>query len=79
MTPSLPPPTVVVGVDGSRAGVSAALWAVDEAVGRGLALRLVAAAGSGSGCGRSTGQKTTELIHESFYGLPKKLLLNFLG
>ncbi len=54
MTPSFPPPTVVVGVDGSRAGVSAALWAVDEAVGRGLALRLVAAAGSGSGADPDT-------------------------
>ena len=34
-------PSIVVGVDGSRAGVQAALWAVDEARGRELPLRLV--------------------------------------
>jgi nucleotide-binding universal stress UspA family protein len=37
-------PSIVVGVDGSRAGVAAALWALDEAVGQGLPLQLVAAA-----------------------------------
>lgn len=41
------PPSIVVGVDGSRAGVRAALWAVDEAIGRDLPLRLVAVAESG--------------------------------
>jgi nucleotide-binding universal stress UspA family protein len=35
------PPSVVVGVDGSRAAVDAALWAVDEAVSRDIPLRLV--------------------------------------
>jgi nucleotide-binding universal stress UspA family protein len=35
------PPCVVVGIDGSRAGVYAALWAVDEAVSRDIPLRLV--------------------------------------
>ncbi len=35
------PPSVVVGIDGSRAAVSAALWAVDEAVSRDIPLRLV--------------------------------------
>jgi nucleotide-binding universal stress UspA family protein len=34
---------VVVGIDGSRAAVGAALWAVDEAVSRGIPLRLVTA------------------------------------
>lgn len=34
-------PSVVVGVDGSRAAIQAALWAVDEAVGRDIPLRLV--------------------------------------
>lgn len=38
------PPSIIVGVDGSRGGVHAALWAIDEAVGRDLPLRLVAAA-----------------------------------
>ncbi|WP_231982557.1 universal stress protein [Mycobacterium sp. E787] len=34
-------PTVVVGVDGSKAAIAAARWAVDEAVGRDIPLRLV--------------------------------------
>jgi nucleotide-binding universal stress UspA family protein len=34
-------PAVVVGVDGSRAAIHAALWAVDEAIGRDIPLRLV--------------------------------------
>jgi nucleotide-binding universal stress UspA family protein len=36
-----PAPSVVVGIDGSRAAVAAALWAVDEAVHRDVPLRLV--------------------------------------
>jgi nucleotide-binding universal stress UspA family protein len=38
---SSPAPTVVVGIDGSRNAVDAALWAVDEAVRRDIPLRLV--------------------------------------
>ncbi len=34
-------PGVVVGIDGSRFGTAAALWAVDEAAGRDIPLRLV--------------------------------------
>ena len=34
-------PTVVVGVDGSKAATDAARWAVDEAVSRDMPLRLV--------------------------------------
>ena len=34
-------PVVVVGIDGSRSAVDAALWAVDEAVSRDIPLRLV--------------------------------------
>ncbi|CAN5597189.1 universal stress protein [soil metagenome] len=34
-------PSVVVGIDGSRTGLTAALWAVDEAVERDIPLRLV--------------------------------------
>lgn len=37
------PPSIVVGVDGSRAAERAALWAVDEAAGRDLPLHLLAA------------------------------------
>lgn len=36
-----PSPTVIVGIDGSRNGITAALWAVSEAVERDLPLRLV--------------------------------------
>lgn len=36
-----PAPTVVVGVDGSKAATDAARWAVDEAVSRDIPLRLV--------------------------------------
>jgi nucleotide-binding universal stress UspA family protein len=35
------PPSVVVGIDGSRSGLEAALWAVDEAITRDIPLRLV--------------------------------------
>lgn len=47
------PPSIVVGVDGSRVGERAALWAVDEAAGRDLPLRLVAAAESGADTARA--------------------------
>ena len=36
-----PSPSIVVGIDGSRAAVDATLWAVDEAVCRDIPLRLV--------------------------------------
>lgn len=38
---SLPSPAVVVGIDGSRSALTAALWAVDEALDRDLPLRLL--------------------------------------
>lgn len=44
MSDSFTPPSIVVGIDGSRAAVHAALWAVDEAIGRDFPLRLLAAA-----------------------------------
>jgi len=37
----IPAPAVVVGVDGSKAALHAAMWAVDEAVSRDIPLRLV--------------------------------------
>ena len=36
-----PSPSVVVGIDGSRSAVNAALWAVDEAISRDIPLRLI--------------------------------------
>jgi nucleotide-binding universal stress UspA family protein len=41
MEESFTPPSIVVGIDGSRASVEAALWAVDEAVSRDIPLRLL--------------------------------------
>ncbi|MEB3982062.1 universal stress protein [Mycobacterium sp. 663a-19] len=41
MSDIYPAPSVVVGIDGSRAAIYAALWAVDEAVARDIPLRLV--------------------------------------
>lgn len=43
MRQRLPSSSVVVGIDGSRAAVRAALWAVDEAVSRDIPLRLICA------------------------------------
>ncbi len=40
MNESSTPPSIVVGIDGSKAAVSAALWAIDEAVSRDIPLRL---------------------------------------
>jgi nucleotide-binding universal stress UspA family protein len=37
----MPSPAIVVGIDGSRAAVTAALWAVEEAISRDVPLRLV--------------------------------------
>jgi len=44
--PPFTPPSIVVGIDGSRVAVHAALWAVDEAISRDVPLHLVAAAGT---------------------------------
>ena len=45
MTELLTPPAVVVGIDGSRSALRAALWAVDEAADRDIPLRLLYAVG----------------------------------
>lgn len=47
MQPLLTPPAVVVGIDGSKSAVRAALWAVDEAVSRDIPLRLLYAVDQG--------------------------------
>ena len=44
--PPFTPPSIVVGIDGSRIAVHTALWAVDEAISRDVPLRLMAAAGT---------------------------------
>ena len=48
MAHAFTPASIVVGIDGSRAAIDAALWAVDEATGRGLPLRLLGAAEPGA-------------------------------
>jgi len=47
MSEEFTPASVVVGIDGSRNAVDAALWAIDEATSRDVPLRLVAAAATG--------------------------------
>ena len=47
MERSFTPPSIVVGVDGSRAALRAALWAVDEAVTRDIPLHLLYAVDQG--------------------------------
>jgi nucleotide-binding universal stress UspA family protein len=54
------PPSVVVGVDGSRAGSRAALWALDEARRRDLPLHLVAAAEHGDSAAAQTAVRSAE-------------------
>lgn len=46
-------PSIVVGIDGSPVGLGAALWALDEAIGRDLPLRLLAAAEDDAGAAQS--------------------------
>jgi nucleotide-binding universal stress UspA family protein len=41
MSEKFSPPSIVVGIDGSRGAVHAALWAIDEAVSREVPLRLL--------------------------------------
>ena len=62
MAQGFTPPSIVVGVDGSRVGLRAALWAVEEAIGRDLPLRLVAAAeGDADGAESAVAQVAEEV------------------
>jgi nucleotide-binding universal stress UspA family protein len=56
-----PSPAVVVGIDGSRSAVGAALWAVDEAVSRDIPLRLVCAIDPGDHPNADTEDAAREL------------------
>ncbi len=58
-------PSVVVGVDGSRAAERAARWALDEAVGRDLPLRLMAAAEHGDTAAAQTALRTAAAAVEA--------------
>lgn len=49
MSEKFSPPSIVVGIDGSRGAVHAALWAIDEAVSREVPLRLLAVADTPDG------------------------------
>jgi len=46
MSEQFTPASIVVGIDGSRTAVRAALWAIDEAISRDIPLNLLAAANS---------------------------------
>jgi nucleotide-binding universal stress UspA family protein len=67
--PYFPSPTVVVGIDGSRSGLQAALWAIDEAMDNDVVLQLVYAIDSSE---IEAGARTAELaaaeraIHQTF-------------
>lgn len=86
MADAFTPPSIVVGVDGSRDGARAALWALDEAVRRDLPLRLVTAAehgdtaaaeaavGSAAAAVRSAG-RTVAMETEVMSGDPTQVLL----
>jgi nucleotide-binding universal stress UspA family protein len=67
--PYLPSPAVVIGFDGSRSAMQAALWAIDEAVDRDIVLQLVYAIDSSEsdGGGRTAELVTAErVIHQAF-------------
>jgi len=49
MSEKFSPPSIVVGIDGSRGAVHAALWAIDEAVSREVPLRLLSVADTPDG------------------------------
>jgi nucleotide-binding universal stress UspA family protein len=66
--PYVPPPAVVVGFDGSRSAMQAALWAVDEAVDRDVVLQLVYAIDSPESAGacRNAELATAErVVHQA--------------
>ncbi len=58
MNESAKPQPVVVGIDGSKAAIHAALWAVDEAVSRAVPLRLLHSIEQADG--RESGRATAE-------------------
>ena len=56
-----PSPSVVVGIDGSRSALDAALWAVDEAVSRDIPLRLIYAIDPARTAGNDRGDAARDL------------------
>ena len=54
MSPNDAVGTVVVGVDGSKAAINAALWAIDEAISRDVPLRLIHVVEPKAGADRSS-------------------------
>jgi nucleotide-binding universal stress UspA family protein len=67
--PYSPSPAVVIGIDGSRSAMQAALWAIDEAVDREVVLQLVYAIdASESDAGERTAELATaeRVIHQAF-------------
>ena len=67
--PYSPSPSVVIGFDGSRSAMQAALWAIDEAVDGGVVLQLVYAIDSlDSDAGDGTSELATaeRVVHQAF-------------
>lgn len=60
-------PTVVVGVDGSKAATNAACWAVDEAVSRDIPLRLVCVIESSNSAGTGVPGSRVAAAHSALY------------
>lgn len=69
-------PAVVVGIDGSRAGIRAALWAVAEAVSRDIPLRLVAVSESTADDAHAAVQAATAAVDAA--GTPVRIEVEVL-
>jgi nucleotide-binding universal stress UspA family protein len=59
---SPPSPAIVVGIDGSRSAVEAALWAIDEAVDRDLPLRLLYVIEPSRSCGADSQSMARDFV-----------------
>lgn len=56
-------PAIVVGIDGSRSAIRAAVWAIDEAASRDIPLRLMAVAEGTSDVSRESGGDAPNALH----------------
>ncbi|RFD26735.1 universal stress protein [Mycobacterium uberis] len=60
-------PSIIVGVDGSRAANNATVWAVDEAVSRNIPLRLVYVIDTADLCGADVDHRQFAAAHAALY------------
>jgi nucleotide-binding universal stress UspA family protein len=82
MFDSYPPNSVVVGVDGSRAAIRAARWAVGEVAGTDIPIRLLYVTNAKPGVGpreaRAAIEAAEEVVHDAYsaidaMGVPLKV------